>query len=107
MALKAVDADGRIAVAGLAELPFAVHRLGLAGSAPGGVAVYAARQTVLGTADTVVNRLISLMLEELHMVPTDYRRILHAALAVCHEIPRLRPFGYHGRGAQGARGQGH
>lgn len=102
MAAKTVHAHGRELVAPNAELPLGVYRNRRSVRGIAHMAFDAPGQAVLGGANAVVNRLVTLVFDHLHVVAAHEVRGLHAAV----ELRSLRPFSHVGSLIGGPNGQG-
>ena len=78
MALEAVDSDGRVAVAAVAEMLVAAVARGIRGIAD--VTVDALFQAVLRGTDAVVHGLVTLVQDVFHVIPAHFRSRFHTAL---------------------------
>jgi hypothetical protein len=80
MAAKTAQVHGRIFVASIAELPLGINRNGSLVCRVAHMTFDAPGKTVLGGTNSIVNRLVTLVLDHLHVVASHELCGLNAAV---------------------------
>lgn len=95
MTIKAVNFNSSVGMAAVAEMPFILVRNRLVVFALYYMAVYTLFEAVLAGADSLMHRVITLMEDILHMIPTHITRRFNTLLGITFWYYRLGGFSHH------------